>query len=56
MKNTFTIIRIATILFEGYLYFGLKFDLLSCIISTFLVFAITISFKQKKSEAATSDS
>jgi len=55
MKKLFFFSRIAAILFNGYLFFGLGFDYFSCIVSVLIVFAITTQPKQKKSEARTSD-
>jgi len=50
MKRTFLFARIAGVIFNGYLYFGLGFDFLSCLISTLIVFAITTPSKILKNE------
>lgn len=54
MKTTFLFARIAAIIFEAYLFFGLSFDFTSCFISVLIVFAITIPEKKNKPEAGTS--
>lgn len=54
MKNTFLFARIAGVVFNAYLYFGLGFDFLSCVISVLIVFAITTAEEKNKPEAGTS--
>jgi hypothetical protein len=54
MKRTFLFARIAGVIFNGYLYFGMDLDFLSCLISTLIVFAITAPEKKNKPEADTS--
>jgi hypothetical protein len=54
MKKLILFARIAGIIFNGYLYFGMGLDFFSCLISVLIVFAITTPEKKNKPEADTS--
>jgi len=53
MRKIFLFARIATVIFNAYLFFILKLDFTSCLISTLIVFAITTPEKKNKPEADT---